>query len=482
MPALNNLSAQDRVGYTPGSPGNADFTFTFDSGTGSDRLLVAGIRSVNGADITALKYAGVDCEYVGASAGFECWRLPAHAEGSNALTWTCAGESFGNCFVTVASFTGALQTPTSSVTPATGAAAGAGTRTTGVITCPDAGLIWGALNEEYTTTDITGTGLLGQTRVSDRAQGHSTRASTGAVVWTTDNLAFNWWAVALPIEAAVAEPPVITGPTGSAGDPTVSLTVAENQTAIGTWTVTDGATWGVSGTDAALVQIAGGVVSFLTPKNFEAPDDAGANGVYNFNVTNGSASQAVTVTLTNVVEPPGPPTGVVATPGNGSASVAFTAPVANGGPSVTGYTVTSSPGGFTGTGPASPIVVTGLTNGVPYTFTVTATNSEDTSSASVASSAVTPQDVFYTATVGPFAPNTGAGIRSPGAPFAWWATTAGVGGDWDTSPRLRGIGVLDSSGMANITTLTTAGVWTMMLEFTDDAAPKGSAKINATAA
>jgi len=70
--------------------------------------------------------------------------------------------------------------------------------------------------------------------------------------------------------------------------------------------------------------------------------------------------------------------------------VTFTAPVSNGGSVITGYTVTSSPGSFTGTGASSPITVTGLTNGTAYTFTVIATNANGNSVASSASNSVRP--------------------------------------------------------------------------------------------
>jgi hypothetical protein len=87
---------------------------------------------------------------------------------------------------------------------------------------------------------------------------------------------------------------------------------------------------------------------------------------------------------------PGAPTSVSASAGNAQATVTFTAPTSNGGATITSYTVTSSPGGVTVTGPASPLTVTGLTNGTAYTFTVVATNSAGSSAPSDASTPVTP--------------------------------------------------------------------------------------------
>jgi hypothetical protein len=98
-----------------------------------------------------------------------------------------------------------------------------------------------------------------------------------------------------------------------------------------------------------------------------------------------SASSAVTPATV-----PDAPTAVNAVRGNAQATVSFTAPTNDGGVTITGYTVTSSPGGFTATGSASPLTVTGLTNGTAYTFTVVATNSVGNSVASSASSPVTP--------------------------------------------------------------------------------------------
>ena len=70
---------------------------------------------------------------------------------------------------------------------------------------------------------------------------------------------------------------------------------------------------------------------------------------------------------------PGEPMCVNASAGNVQAAVEFTPPASDGGSPITSYTVTSNLGN-TATGAASPIIVTGLTNGTAYTFTVTAAN------------------------------------------------------------------------------------------------------------
>lgn len=90
---------------------------------------------------------------------------------------------------------------------------------------------------------------------------------------------------------------------------------------------------------------------------------------------------------------PGAPTIGTATAGNATASVTFTAPSDTGFPTTLTYTVTSSPGGFTGTGSSSPITVSGLSNGTAYTFTVRATNATGISAASAASNSVTPSSI-----------------------------------------------------------------------------------------
>ena len=102
-------------------------------------------------------------------------------------------------------------------------------------------------------------------------------------------------------------------------------------------------------------------------------------------VDTGPLSTAANATSTTV---PQAPTIGTATAGNAQATVTYMVN-ATGGKAISTFTATSSPGSLTGTG-ASPITVTGLTNETAYTFTVTATNANGTSTASDASNSVTP--------------------------------------------------------------------------------------------
>jgi subtilisin family serine protease len=91
-----------------------------------------------------------------------------------------------------------------------------------------------------------------------------------------------------------------------------------------------------------------------------------------------------------VVTVPDTPTIGTALAGDGEATVSFTPPADDGGTSIVFYAATSSPGGVTGTCSSSPCNVTGLTNGISYSFTVRAHNSEGYSAASASSNSVTP--------------------------------------------------------------------------------------------
>jgi hypothetical protein len=87
---------------------------------------------------------------------------------------------------------------------------------------------------------------------------------------------------------------------------------------------------------------------------------------------------------------PDPATNVSGTAGDEQIDVSFTAPSNVGGAPVSVYLVTDSTKTHTTTGSASPITVTGLTNGTSYTFNVWAINPFGWSVASAPSGSVTP--------------------------------------------------------------------------------------------
>lgn len=107
-----------------------------------------------------------------------------------------------------------------------------------------------------------------------------------------------------------------------------------------------------------------------------------------YNTGMGAWSTSVSATP-NIL--PASPVAPSAVAGEGQATVSWSASPSNGGTAVTGYTVTSTPGGFTCTTTgATTCDVTGLTNGVAYTFTVFATNAFGNGPATSATGAVKP--------------------------------------------------------------------------------------------
>lgn len=123
---------------------------------------------------------------------------------------------------------------------------------------------------------------------------------------------------------------------------------------------------------------------------------------YYFTVTaTNSAGESANSANSNIIEiliarEPDPPTAVVATVGDGEATVTFDAPENDGGSAITSYEVTAidetnpGNGGQTTSGITTSLTVTGLTNGDGYTFQVIATNLQGESDPSSKSALVIP--------------------------------------------------------------------------------------------
>lgn len=196
-----------------------------------------------------------------------------------------------------------------------------------------------------------------------------------------------------------------------------------------------------SSTGGVCTITAGGALTFVTAGSCTIDADQAGNGTWN-----AAATVSRTFTVNAIV--PGAPTIGTATAGDTQASVTFATPASTGGAAITGYTATANPGGATGTAAASPISVTGLTNGVSYTFTVTATNSAGTGAASAASNSVIPKAAQTITFANPGAQNYGT---SPNLSVLG-------GGASSTS----GLPVTFTSATTGVCTITSAGVLTFL--------------------
>ena len=136
----------------------------------------------------------------------------------------------------------------------------------------------------------------------------------------------------------------------------------------------------------------------------------------------------------NVVRPlaprvPGAPTSVVASGGDQRATVSWQAPTDPGTSPVVEYRITSSPDGATCTSSGRSCAISGLTNGVSYTFTVEARNDEGWGALSVASNPVTPASPSLTITIerkGRIVSLMGMSVSiAPESPVQVWARVTG---------------------------------------------------------
>jgi hypothetical protein len=102
--------------------------------------------------------------------------------------------------------------------------------------------------------------------------------------------------------------PTITGPSSATGA-TSAKSIAENSTAVHTFTANESVTWSDSGTDSSFFSIASNGDLTITARDFESPADSGANNTYEVVVTatdaaGNATNQTLTVTITNLNEAP----------------------------------------------------------------------------------------------------------------------------------------------------------------------------------
>ena len=239
-------------------------------------------------------------------------------------------------------------------------------------------------------------------------------------------------------------------PTTVPGAPTIGIATAGNAQA--TVTFTPPASSGGSPITSYTATSSPGGISASSAASPITVTGLTNGTAYTFTVT---ATNAVGTGLASVpsnsVTPatvPGAPTITIAAAGDAQAVVAFTPPTSNGGSPITSYTATSSPGGISVSGAASPITVTGLTNGIAYTFTVTATNAIGTGPASAPSNSVTPAAV-------PGAPTIGIAIAGNAQARVTFAPPSSSGGSPITSyTATSSPGGITASGAASPVTVT----------------------------
>lgn len=137
-------------------------------------------------------------------------------------------------------------------------------------------------------------------------------------------------------------------------------------------------------------------MDLLTNINILLPVTINGNGNFpyqnymaNVNMTTLGTSKHFKVSFPQITAPSAP-TNVTAVAGNGLAVVSFTPPTNNGGGPIIGYQVIFNGWTVIGGGPASPIIVTGLTNGMTYNFKVRAINAMGVSAESPISNSVIP--------------------------------------------------------------------------------------------
>ena len=233
-----------------------------------------------------------------------------------------------------------------------------------------------ALSKSTVPVAVDATGVLAGKTVSAMAAGagHTCTVADGrAYCWGANfdgQLGNTGWGGSSP--SAVDATGVLAGKTISAiaaGD-VHTCAVADGQAYC--WGDNTQGQLGDNGTDPSKLPVAVDTTGALAGQTVTAID----SGVY--------------TTAVVFAAPPQPPTGVSGLAGDAKVTVSWTPPADDGGAPIQGYAAIASPGGATCTTGDNSCIVTGLTNGTDYTFTVTARNAIGTSPPSALSAPVTP--------------------------------------------------------------------------------------------
>ena len=249
-----------------------------------------------------------------------------------------------------------------------GTGAGSVSSAPGGITCP------GTCSADFATgasVTLTATPAGGSFLV-----GFSGCDSVAGNTCTIDSLTVPITVTATFTAITVPDSPIISGTLRGNGQATVSFTppAYDGGSAITSYTATCGTE---SNSDASSPIVVTGLTN-----GTEYPCSVVATNTVGDSYPSGNSS----VTPATV---PDAPTIDTVTAGNGSVSVAFTPPASNGGDAITSFTATCAT--QSNSSASSPIIVSGLTNGVSVACTVTATNGVGTSAPSPASGSVTPR-------------------------------------------------------------------------------------------
>ena len=271
--------------------------------------------------------------------------------------------------------------------------------------------------------------------------------SAAALAWNNGPATAPAAPAAVSVTAGPASAAVSWTPPADGGSPITGYTATATNASTGATTTTPASASATSVTVTGLTNLQSYTIS-LTATN---------------TVGTSPPSAPALVVPGTVATVPDAPTIPTATPGNTTATLAWTAPASNGGSTITGYTITAvntttntAAGTMTVGAAATDGTVTGLTNGQTYTLRVVATNALGDSPASAPSNPITPASL-------PGAPAIGTATPGNATASVTWTAPATDGGAAITGYTLvafnaSGVAVASTTAGASATSGTVSGL------------------------